>query len=352
MFAPPPGSTASGVWLSARPWTTSLTVPSPPSTTTRSTPSCAAPRATCVACPARFVSTFSRRASRGERARDHVVGVRRDGVGVRVRDQQDPAHGAPGYVRCAREPCARGSASIAPAMGRRRWFGRGALDAVPELRHAGGAFGATLAVVEGAKASLVSAVRSGRSPGAPLAEALAGFELGLADASASMDAWRVPEVEETWTACPGLDEARARAEALRRATGRPDLRGAGRHARGADGSARAVRGRGRTVPRAGRQDLNSGLDRHLVDLVGRVTGPIVDPLHGLGVRRLGQAEDLPGHRIRPCLLEVDSPSPWIARSASWASMSPSGVIPTIPSWTSMNSGIVLLLSGVAAGRWI
>jgi hypothetical protein len=61
MFAPPPGSTAIGVRLRARPLTTSFTVPSPPRTTTRSTPSCAAPRATCVAWPWRFVSTVSSR---------------------------------------------------------------------------------------------------------------------------------------------------------------------------------------------------------------------------------------------------------------------------------------------------
>ncbi len=101
-------------------------------------------------------------------------------------------------------------------MGRRRWFGRDRPAVAPELRRAGEAFASTLASVEGAKAALVTAVRSGRAPGAPLAEALAGFELGLADASVSMDAWRVPDLGTAWHACSaGLDGARVRAEELR-----------------------------------------------------------------------------------------------------------------------------------------
>ena len=56
----------------------------------------------------------------------------------------------------------------------------------------------------------------------PLAEALFGFELGLAEASTGMLAWRVPEVDETWWSCrEGLDEAARRAEALR-LEGSPD----------------------------------------------------------------------------------------------------------------------------------
>ena len=57
---------------------------------------------------------------------------------------------------------------------------------------------------------------SGRVRGAPLAEALAGFEGGLADASASMERWRVEEVMAEWLVCAdGLREAKVRAERLR-----------------------------------------------------------------------------------------------------------------------------------------
>src|SRR5437870_2028747 len=60
------------------------------------------------------------------------------------------------------------------------------------------AFRATLDRVEAAKASLAAAAPGGRSAGAPLAEALAGFEFGLRDARATMDAWRAVQVEESW----------------------------------------------------------------------------------------------------------------------------------------------------------
>jgi hypothetical protein len=89
-------------------------------------------------------------------------------------------------------------------------------DVDPVLRRAGGAFARTVSEVEAAKASLVSAVRSGRAPGAPLAEALAGFEAGLAAADASMHAWRTPAVEDQWSACARrLNGARVAAESLR-----------------------------------------------------------------------------------------------------------------------------------------
>ena len=94
----------------------------------------------------------------------------------------------------------------------------------PEVRRAAEAFALTLGSVEDAKAALVTAVRSGRAPGAPLAEALAGFEMGLADADASMPAWRVEQVEDAWAACrAGLDEARARAEAFRLGEHPPEI---------------------------------------------------------------------------------------------------------------------------------
>lgn len=86
-----------------------------------------------------------------------------------------------------------------------------------DLRRAFGSFGATLADVEAAKATLVSVVPSGRVPGVPLAQALDGFELGLEAAAASMPGWRQPQVEEAWTACEAGLAAGARAAArLRR----------------------------------------------------------------------------------------------------------------------------------------
>jgi hypothetical protein len=100
-------------------------------------------------------------------------------------------------------------------MGRRRFFGAHR-EVSPELRRAGEAFAETLEAVEGAKATLVTAVRSGRAPGAPLAEALAGFEVRLAEAARTMEAWRTPAVEEVWSAChDALNEARRRAETFR-----------------------------------------------------------------------------------------------------------------------------------------
>jgi hypothetical protein len=99
----------------------------------------------------------------------------------------------------------------------RLFRGRGAgADVDPELQRAGESFARTLEEVETAKAALVSAVRSGRAPGAPLAEALAGFDAGLTAADTAMPDWRIPAVEDEWTACfAGLGEARAAAESLR-----------------------------------------------------------------------------------------------------------------------------------------
>lgn len=85
-----------------------------------------------------------------------------------------------------------------------------------ELRDLFVSFRRTVAAVEAAKRSLAAAAPHGRSPGVPLAEALAGFEEGLREASASMASWRRPEVEKEWHACSeGLDEALRRAERLR-----------------------------------------------------------------------------------------------------------------------------------------
>jgi hypothetical protein len=97
-------------------------------------------------------------------------------------------------------------------------------DVDPALQRAGESFVRTLAEVETAKAALVSAVRSGRAPGVPLAEALAGFDAGLMAADASMPDWRIPAVEREWTACfAGLAEARAAADALRLSHRAPEI---------------------------------------------------------------------------------------------------------------------------------
>src|SRR5207245_3956868 len=85
-----------------------------------------------------------------------------------------------------------------------------------DLREVFVSFRHTAAAVESAKQSLAAAAPHGRSPGVPLAEALAGFEQGLGEASASMESSRRTESDEVWTACrEGLDEARRRAERLR-----------------------------------------------------------------------------------------------------------------------------------------
>jgi hypothetical protein len=79
-----------------------------------------------------------------------------------------------------------------------------------------GAFDRTLGLVERAKATLVSAAPRGRPSPVPLAEALAGFELGLREAAAEMDGWRSTEHADAWIACrEGIDEALGRAERLR-----------------------------------------------------------------------------------------------------------------------------------------
>jgi hypothetical protein len=108
---------------------------------------------------------------------------------------------------------------------RRRLFRRGAgPNADPEVLRAAEAFARTLQDVETAKAALISAVRSGRAPGAPLAGALAGFDAGLTAAEASMPDWRIPAIEDRWSACfAGLAESRAAAESLRLSGRAPEI---------------------------------------------------------------------------------------------------------------------------------
>jgi hypothetical protein len=70
--------------------------------------------------------------------------------------------------------------------------------------------------VEEAKAALASAAPRGRSPGTPLAEALATFEEGVHRARSLLPSWRVPEVAGEWEECRGaLEQSVDRAERLR-----------------------------------------------------------------------------------------------------------------------------------------
>ena len=86
----------------------------------------------------------------------------------------------------------------------------------PEVLVASKAFDTTVAFVEEARRRLVAAAPVGRSAGAPLAGALAGFEEGLRAAAATMDSWRTDELEDVWAACSeALDESLRLAEALR-----------------------------------------------------------------------------------------------------------------------------------------
>jgi hypothetical protein len=91
-----------------------------------------------------------------------------------------------------------------------------------EVRRAARSFRQTIALVEEAKRGLAEAAPGGRSPGLPLANAVASFEEGIREARSSMEDWRVDEVREEWVACSeGLDEAARRAEDLR-LRGSPD----------------------------------------------------------------------------------------------------------------------------------
>ncbi len=77
-------------------------------------------------------------------------------------------------------------------------------------------FEAVADAINRAKETLTAAVPGTRVPGRPLADAVLGFEDGLAEARAGMAAWRAPEVEAEWRACDdALSEAGRRAEHLR-----------------------------------------------------------------------------------------------------------------------------------------
>jgi hypothetical protein len=107
-----------------------------------------------------------------------------------------------------------GSRPYNPAVPRFRLFFRDHVD--PAFAETIGAFDATLAHVEDAKRSLLLSVRSGRTPGVPLAVGLSTFEDRLGRAEESMPGWRRPGTEDEWTRCArALTEALARARRLR-----------------------------------------------------------------------------------------------------------------------------------------
>ncbi len=85
-----------------------------------------------------------------------------------------------------------------------------------DLRAPFQAFEAVAEALDRAKDALTAAVPATRVPGRPLADALLGFEDGLAEVRSGMAAWWAPEVEMEWRACDeGLAEASRRAEHLR-----------------------------------------------------------------------------------------------------------------------------------------
>lgn len=82
----------------------------------------------------------------------------------------------------------------------------------------------TVAEVEAAKQAMTRTVPSTRLPGAPLAEAMVGFQEHLDRALELMPGWRHPAVDEEWQACDaGIRESLERARRLREDP--PDLGG-------------------------------------------------------------------------------------------------------------------------------
>jgi hypothetical protein len=79
------------------------------------------------------------------------------------------------------------------------------------------AFLEVAAEVDRAKGQLLAAVPSPRGvPGAPLAEALAGFEAALEEAAGHMAGWRSSETEVAWRRCrTAIEDALSAAERLR-----------------------------------------------------------------------------------------------------------------------------------------
>lgn len=85
-------------------------------------------------------------------------------------------------------------------------------------------FSAALAEVETGKTALAGVMPTTRLPGTPLPDALLEFEDRTARAAGLMAGWRVPALEEQWSACDqGLAQARDRARRFREEG--PDLGG-------------------------------------------------------------------------------------------------------------------------------
>lgn len=83
-------------------------------------------------------------------------------------------------------------------------------------RGAFAAFRAVVQTVEQAKEALVAAVPRSRGAGAPAAEALWAFEVGIQDARARMAEWRTGDTEDVWLSClSGLERSARLAEELR-----------------------------------------------------------------------------------------------------------------------------------------
>jgi len=86
----------------------------------------------------------------------------------------------------------------------------------PERNEALALFRPVAQAVDGAQRALLQAVPTYRNPGAPLIEALDGFEVELAAIESSMPSWRTAVTEEIWLRCErALSETRAAARSLR-----------------------------------------------------------------------------------------------------------------------------------------
>jgi hypothetical protein len=85
-----------------------------------------------------------------------------------------------------------------------------------QTRRVFAAFGEVVASVERAKEALVAAAPGRRGSGVQLAEALWGFETGIAEARDRMVGWRTAETEGVWRSClSALDQSARSAEELR-----------------------------------------------------------------------------------------------------------------------------------------
>lgn len=92
----------------------------------------------------------------------------------------------------------------------------------PGLAAALDAFAAVASSVERAQRALLAAIPTARDRGAPLRQALEGFEAWRSRAAAGMAAWRHERTNAEWERCrEALDRARAEADRLRAEDGPP-----------------------------------------------------------------------------------------------------------------------------------